>query len=362
MPEADRQRLAAWLRELRAGRKAAAPEEAQALRQLLKDALAALPEEARQRLQSPEREGDRGGLCPALNEPWAVGTIGAPPAARLLCERTHDSRLVRLDAARRHDGPPRSLRALRRRLRRRGPARRPAAAQERRRARTSTGRRCTTSSPATSRARACATSSSRRPARPTASSPARSTSRTWSDRPGTSDGASAAWRVFEAMAYRLHPARRILFAVAVPLLFLGWCVLPHRAWPRTAGFPAASSRWDGLLIAAASLLLLPAPHGAAGQARPQERSRGGAADPVRPPALRALGARGVHRGERHAAGEHRGGRLLRHRGAGRGAGGDRHRATWRARACRRRCSWRCCRAACAPCSPRVCAAARSWPS
>ena len=52
IPEADRQRLAAWLRELRAGRKAAAPDEAQALRQMLKDALAALPEEARQRLQA----------------------------------------------------------------------------------------------------------------------------------------------------------------------------------------------------------------------------------------------------------------------------------------------------------------------
>ena len=52
MPEADRQRLAAWLRELRAGRKAAAPDEAVALRQMLKDALVAQPEEARQRLQA----------------------------------------------------------------------------------------------------------------------------------------------------------------------------------------------------------------------------------------------------------------------------------------------------------------------
>ena len=52
MPEADRQRLAAWLRELRAGRKVAALDEAQALRQILKDALVALPEEARQRLQT----------------------------------------------------------------------------------------------------------------------------------------------------------------------------------------------------------------------------------------------------------------------------------------------------------------------
>jgi hypothetical protein len=51
MAEADRQRLAAWLREVRAGRKVA-PEEAQALRQMLRDALAALPEEARQRIQA----------------------------------------------------------------------------------------------------------------------------------------------------------------------------------------------------------------------------------------------------------------------------------------------------------------------
>jgi hypothetical protein len=52
MPEADRQRLAAWLREVRAGQKTQAPEEGQALRQQLKDALIALPEEARQRLQA----------------------------------------------------------------------------------------------------------------------------------------------------------------------------------------------------------------------------------------------------------------------------------------------------------------------
>jgi len=32
----------------------------------------------------------------------------------------------------------------------------------------------------------------------------------------------AGFRVFEATAYRLSPARRIFFAVAVPLLFLGW--------------------------------------------------------------------------------------------------------------------------------------------
>ena len=51
MPEESRQRLAAWQREVRAGRKVAA-EEGQPLRLLLKDALLALPEEARLRLQA----------------------------------------------------------------------------------------------------------------------------------------------------------------------------------------------------------------------------------------------------------------------------------------------------------------------
>ena len=32
----------------------------------------------------------------------------------------------------------------------------------------------------------------------------------------------AAWRVFQALAYRLSPARRVLFAIAVPVLALGW--------------------------------------------------------------------------------------------------------------------------------------------
>jgi len=32
----------------------------------------------------------------------------------------------------------------------------------------------------------------------------------------------AAWKVFQAMAYRLNPARRPLFAVAVPMALLGW--------------------------------------------------------------------------------------------------------------------------------------------
>ena len=66
-------------------------------------------------------------------------------------------------------------------------------------------------------------------------------------------GAIAAWRVFEAMAYRLHPARRILFAVAVPLLILGWGVYLVEVAAH-GGFPAGFVTWDGLLVAAASLL------------------------------------------------------------------------------------------------------------
>jgi hypothetical protein len=51
MAEADRQRLAAWQREVRAGRKVIS-DEALAARIMLRDALAALPEEARLRLQA----------------------------------------------------------------------------------------------------------------------------------------------------------------------------------------------------------------------------------------------------------------------------------------------------------------------
>jgi hypothetical protein len=40
---------------------------------------------------------------------------------------------------------------------------------------------------------------------------------------------TALWRIFEAMAYRLSPWRRILFAIAVPLLVLG-CIRYGIAW------------------------------------------------------------------------------------------------------------------------------------
>ena len=51
MPEADRVRLANYQRQLKAGQPAA-PEEAQVLRTMLRDALMTLPEEVRQRLQA----------------------------------------------------------------------------------------------------------------------------------------------------------------------------------------------------------------------------------------------------------------------------------------------------------------------
>jgi hypothetical protein len=63
----------------------------------------------------------------------------------------------------------------------------------------------------------------------------------------------AIWRVFEAMAYRLPPARRILFAVAVPLLAVGWWVYLIGVAAH-GGFPSGFFTWDGLLIGAASLL------------------------------------------------------------------------------------------------------------
>ena len=72
-------------------------------------------------------------------------------------------------------------------------------------------------------------------------------------------------------------------------------------------------------------LLLPAHPGAARQALAEGRPRGGAADPVRPAAVRAL-REGRHLDrERHAPGEHRGRRLLRRHRARRGAPRDRGR-------------------------------------
>lgn len=65
----------------------------------------------------------------------------------------------------------------------------------------------------------------------------------------------AAWKLFLAMAYRLSPARRLLFAVGVPLLALGW--IRHLLRLRVASiwvFPPVNS-WEGWLLIAGSLLL-----------------------------------------------------------------------------------------------------------
>jgi serine phosphatase RsbU (regulator of sigma subunit) len=55
------------------------------------------------------------------------------------------------------------------------------------------------------------------------------------DRPWYERWPQSAWRIFQALAYRLSPARRVVFAGAVLLLSLGWVF--H--------FVLASSRWQG---------------------------------------------------------------------------------------------------------------------
>jgi phosphoserine phosphatase RsbU/P len=61
------------------------------------------------------------------------------------------------------------------------------------------------------------------------------------------------WRVFEAMAYRLNPARRLLFVVALPLLVAAWWLyILHVAIQGIHG-PSFIS-WEGVLVVVASLL------------------------------------------------------------------------------------------------------------
>lgn len=66
----------------------------------------------------------------------------------------------------------------------------------------------------------------------------------------------AAWKLFLAMAYRLSPARRLLFAFGVPVLVLGWIhYLLGFGRVRVRVFPPIQS-WEGWLLIAASMLLV----------------------------------------------------------------------------------------------------------
>jgi phosphoserine phosphatase RsbU/P len=61
------------------------------------------------------------------------------------------------------------------------------------------------------------------------------------------------WRVFEAMAYRLNPARRILFAIAVPLLMLAWWIyLIHVA--AAGAWTTSFFTFEGMVVGAGTLL------------------------------------------------------------------------------------------------------------
>ena len=65
----------------------------------------------------------------------------------------------------------------------------------------------------------------------------------------------ALWKVFLAMAYRLSPARRLLFAVGVPVLVMGWVrYLLGFSSARVWTFPPVHS-WEGWLLISGSLLL-----------------------------------------------------------------------------------------------------------
>jgi phosphoserine phosphatase RsbU/P len=62
------------------------------------------------------------------------------------------------------------------------------------------------------------------------------------------------WRIFEAMAYRLSPARRILFALAVPLLAFGW-IRYFGAWLSRGLFSLPPFFWwEAWLLGGATIL------------------------------------------------------------------------------------------------------------
>jgi hypothetical protein len=64
----------------------------------------------------------------------------------------------------------------------------------------------------------------------------------------------AAFRVFLALAHRLSPWRRVLFAVAVPLTLLGWVRYLVDFWGRQLWMFPPIHNWEGRLLIASTLL------------------------------------------------------------------------------------------------------------
>ena len=121
----------------------------------------------------------------------------------------------------------------------------------------------------------------------------------------------AAWKIFLAIAFRLSPARRIMFALAVPLLILGWvrfllASIAGGGWEVPTIFTFALVA--ATLISALSLYS----HRAAGTSSPPRATSRSPGDPVRPPAFEPLPSGGHVDLRGHASCEHGGRRLLRH--------------------------------------------------
>jgi phosphoserine phosphatase RsbU/P len=72
-------------------------------------------------------------------------------------------------------------------------------------------------------------------------------------RPWYQRGPMAAWRVFASVAFRLNPIRRLLFAVAIPIVVAGWVLAVLGA---AAHGGAQSLRVPGLMLMAATALAL----------------------------------------------------------------------------------------------------------
>ena len=74
------------------------------------------------------------------------------------------------------------------------------------------------------------------------------------DRPWHERYPKSAWRFFLAVAYRLSPWRRVLFAVAVPLLALGWLRVAGSMLSRGPCSVAPLFSWEAWLLGAATML------------------------------------------------------------------------------------------------------------